>query len=242
MDIVLRFIYFQDLLLDAMRKANRRKILGNVGKASIIGITAVSGVGKVAADTGDQSNNLDIDTNFNPNNIEEVTEFMEDLGDLSEEDRIEAQEALNEPRSEAVIDWLEGIEFKHETQEPEEVRTTSTGWDSISVTGTESAEHWTGTHTVLEFEYTVEWEYNSWENEIRNISEQPHGTTPDPSWSHDGVVNNWINEDDDEFNAYRQHQFSYVGGGSIPSLTLEPYIEITGDHNGFGRVVDSGGT
>jgi hypothetical protein len=48
-----------------------------------------------------------------------------------------------------------------------------------------------------------------------------------------------MNEGYDDWNGRAQHKFSYIGGGTVPTLENTPWIELEGFADGSGNVVEA---
>ena len=178
-----------------------------------------------------------VETDFDPNSDQEIKQFFKQLGEVEkEENRVEVHESLGKPQSNAITEVLNEIEYKTEVNSPIEsgLSIQSTG---TSVSAKVTAKHWALGYTVWSFEYKVEWDYD--QNEVSNINEIERPNTSDPTWSADGESgSNWLNVDSDEWHGRSQHKFSYIGGGTVPTLEMTPWVELTGNANGVGSVVD----
>lgn len=238
-----------------MSDNGRRNVLKRIGQISTAGLLPTAGIGKVAADPITTCSG--VDTDFDPSSKNELRQFFTDLGRLSEEERIEAQKQLDESRSEAVIKVLESFEIEIDFDDPQtsssqEFSTEQNNlldpgggggstWLETTITGTERARWQYIGYTLWIFEYEVAWEYD--QSGIRNVRERPGHDIRDSTWSHDGEVSAgcWMEEGSSSFESRREHAFTYIGGGSIPTMTLNPWVRLTGDESGNGEVLDSGG-
>lgn len=207
------------------------------------GLLATGGANTVAADSN--TSDRKINTQFDPKSKKEVIQFFSDLGKLSKKERIEAQESLNRRRAKTIIKVLQSTDLEIEIDEPENVVSIAShnddDWDDESVTGRVRARWQHVGQTLYHLEFEASWEYDG--DEIRKVEQNPSPSTYDTTWSDDGKneSGSWMNEYDTHFNCRYQHNFSYIGGGYIPSVEGYPYVEIEGDHDGNGEVVDKGG-
>lgn len=192
---------------------------------------------------------MDIDVNFSPNDEEAIGQFFEDLRDLSEKEIVEAHELLNEPQAEAVTEALEDLVINGEKtgeDEGEEVNdgpsTQINREQNVSETATVWARHWCTGHKVWELELKVEWDYMI--GDLMAVTKTPDSTVHDSTWTDNGTSTAWLHDEDDagmdenEWEAYHQHQFQYLGGGPVPSVGYSPYIHMKGGDYWPAEIVD----
>lgn len=208
------------------------------GASTIISLSSLGIIGSVSAE---ESTVHGVNTSFDPNSDREIRQFFKQLGDVeNKQKRIEVHERLGEPQAEAITDVITGIEFETNVavNNSEQSDVTVQSSDTTSISAEVSAEHYALGYTVWSFEYEVEWDYD--QNEVSNIQEMERPNVYDPTWSADGESgSNWMNEGYDDWNGRSQHKFSYIGGGTVPTLENTPWIELEGFADGTGNVVDS---
>lgn len=214
----------------------RRKLLEKSSTGVGIVLFGASVTGNAAAD---DSTVHGVNTDFDPDSERAIRRFFKELGEVEKEEaRVEVHESLGQPQAKAITEVLQEIEVDVVVDDPTN-RDVSTHSGSSSVSAEVSGEHWAFNYTVFSFEYEVEWDYD--QNEVSNIQEMDRPNTYDPTWSADGETgSNWMHDNGDTWNGRSQHMFSYVGGGSIPTIEATPWIELEGTAAGFGFTVDSG--
>lgn len=214
----------------------RRSLLKKASGSAVVGLSVLNLSGSAAADDRVVHG---VETDFNPNSNQEIKQFFKQLGEVEkEENRVEVHESLGEPQSNAITNVLSEIEYNTVVNDPIETGPSIQSISTTSVSAQVSAEHWALGYTIWSFEYEVEWDYDY--NEVGNIDEMVRPNVSDATWSADGESgSNWLNVDSDEWDGRSQHKFSYIGGGSVPTLEMTPWIELTGNESGVGTVVDA---
>jgi len=230
----------------------RRDLIKSIGSIATVGITAVAYTEDAEA-TSEENIIHGVHTDFNPDSNKEIRRFFRDISVLSNKERVLVHRNLGDAQSQVITDIITSGEIRIRKSQTKslsgDVNSQNSQSDNItpanhyseeSVSAEVNLRHWLFNNKLWSLEYEVEWEYDGLN--IFGITEFPRPNVYDGTYSADGVVDGgtWMNDQDDEWTGRNQQKFSYIGGGTVPTLEYTPWIELTGDANGNGSVVDSG--
>ncbi|MGQ3330669.1 hypothetical protein [Halorubrum sp. FL23] len=210
---------------------SRRKAVKLAG-ASLVGASlATTSVAAKSTDVPDPAS-------VNPDDEESVKEFLKSYLQLETVEEAEATwSGLTDDQEQAVVAAL----HKYGETRTKTVSTNRrTSSDSVSVQAIPVSYNQTVEHIVLGqviyyMTHTIEWEIVAPYTTVSGISTSTTGGTNVPFWE-------WRGVSDSDLNTYSSYFDSYVQGEvehTVPNNTYNPVIELRGNADGSGEVLQS---
>jgi len=154
------------------RSGNTRRNILKVGGITLASLVGVTSAGTVSAQSGDSP-----DTDFDPDNRDEVVGFLNDLDELSEEKQNRYGKELSKAQKEAIADLYmnANLEVTMHT-EPRDLQTSdsyTTANETVEAKGSVG-----GFGTVYVHKQILSWDYNG--NDYKNPSQDLEYSLPGP--------------------------------------------------------------
>jgi len=216
-----------------VRSMNRRRIL----KASTVG-AMVAGLGVLPGTTVAESSEIPDPEKVDPSDEESLEHFTEEYLQLDSVNQAEkAWSGLTDKQEQAVVETIhKNWETRTETVTTEgSASSDSVSPQAIPVSFSHTVEHIVLGQVIYNMTHTIEWEVVPPYTTVSNISRSTTGGTNVPFWNWNGVVDT----DLDTFSSYFD---SYVEGEvvhTVPNNTYNPVIELRGNADGSGTVLQA---
>jgi len=207
------------------RSGNTRRNILKVGGITLASLVGVTSAGTVSAQSGDSP-----DTDFDPDDREEVIGFLNDIDDLSEQAQAEYAKELSHDQKVAIGDLYANAELEVSTySEPTGVQTNDS-YVSVSET-TEATGNVRRLGEVYTHKQILTWEYNG--SDYQNPSQQLSYDLSGPFATFKGKTKDDIDESSTLFTAtlaaeYAADVLGVTRGGEAEIITQG---EADGDHN-----------
>ena len=229
-----------------MTQDSRRIIIKKVGTVAI----ALSG-STVASQRAAAAN-----TNFDPDDEDETKQFVSDIDDMSQSQRENELDKLNDDQDNSVQSVLEVD--KTETSYEEETETRQEGLESsklendlsgLDTSGRKRVDYtWTkyaawGFYPIYSFTLHFAWDYDG--EQVWNVDYYAYGdihANITTWWYYEGVIGDGEDIGDESFEVYSEGEFefdfAYYQGSKFQQDT--PKIRVRGDKAGDWEVVEEG--
>lgn len=218
---------------------NRRKALRLLG-TSAVGISGIA-AGTASAGPTKSKNATNLNTNFNPNDQEQVHEFVRNIQELNEKRAINILKSLSEEQSRAAAEAMRPTEFEVEVQEDSGQIDSQAISANVNVGRTvvfkTTARNPVSGFLAYTFSHTVSWTFNG--NRVLSISGEGGAANTGLSWKYQGDQTDIVNNAGNSAVSYQTGQFGqciYVPTCVIISRTY-PTINIRVDQTGTYQIL-----
>lgn len=210
--------------------------------------TAIKGIGSgfllaISPTVVSANNQTELDPDrVDWSNDESVLKFASQVGELGEEDQLEIVQNLSIDQEKAIVDakrdmmkYSRSYELKFDKTVPEkdlesDYNIASSGLPTSFNQSVTASEPFGGDQYT--FYHTIEWNFTG--TEYLNVQSLYDGEAHDWLWSYDGPGASSYVEYDTFFEAMREGIFSSI----ISSNDARPFIEVRGDQEGYGTLLD----